>query len=88
MTTFICGQSKQGNAQKLVSIPLDGKATRETEKAFCVVVNDQNVWLPKSQISDFKVENDIASFWCPMWLITEKSLEVFIDTSFEPSLFD
>lgn len=84
---FICGRSNPNNQTKLLTIPLDGAEPKETEKAHGIVVNGQTIWIPKSQIQEFKQENGAVSFWCPMWLITEKSLEFFIDTSFEPSLF-
>lgn len=69
-----------------LTIPLDGKTVRQSDKAFGIEVNGTLVWLPKSQIEDVQ-EGDPFSCWCPMWLIEEKGLEIFIDTSHEPGLF-
>ncbi len=88
MNTFTCKRNSEGNAQKLLTIPLDGEDVRVTEKAFGIKINGQMIWLAKSQIKDAEVRDGKFSCWCPMWLITEKSLEIFIDTSFEPSLFE
>lgn len=64
---------------------------RETDKAYGIYCNDQYIWFPKSQIEAFmKRDNDHeyhVEFWCPRWLIEEKGMEIFIDTSHEPSLF-
>lgn len=87
MTTFACGRNT-GNSQKLLTIPLDGEDVRETEKAFGLKINGQMIWLPKSRLKDVEIKDGKFSCWCELWIITEKSLEMFIDTSFEPGLFD
>lgn len=74
----------------------------QTEKAYGFRVNGQMIWIPKSQIEDFEYRADFnannpnpdgradnfISFSCPEWLIEEKALEYFVDTSHEPTLFD
>lgn len=64
--------------------------TTETAKAHGLDIDgfERTVWLPKSQIQDFKDNGESVSFWCMEWLVKEKRLQEFIDTSYEPSLFD
>lgn len=88
MTYFACRKSDGGNSKKLLTIPLDGETIKTTEKAYGLKINGQMIWLPKSQTADVEEKDGTFSVWLPMWLITEKSLEIFIDTSYEPSLFD
>ncbi len=45
-------------------------------------------WFPKSQIQDLKESEGSVSFWCPEWLIEAKDAQDFIDTSYEPNLFE
>lgn len=94
--------ANSGNRKYKITIPFDqvdqiapGSTRpfiRESDKAYGFKVNGITIWIPKSQIDDFHYRfNDHEShieFYCPLWLITEKSLEYFIDTSHEPSLFD
>lgn len=87
MSIFACRRS-DGNSKKLLTIPLDGETVRESEKAYGLKINGVMIWLPKSQIQEAAEADGVFKCWCPMWLITEKSLEIFIDTSYEPSLFD
>ncbi len=104
MTYITCRRSSgnSGNRIYRVKIPFDridqiAPAAREpflieTEKAYGFRVNGVNIFVPKSQIEDFHYRfNDHEAhieFECKEWLITEKSLEIFIDTSHEPGLFD
>lgn len=79
---------------RLISIPLAETSDtpfRETTAAYGIWIEGNRepmTWFPKSQIQDFKIEDEVASFWCPDWLIKEKEVEHFVDTSYEPSLFD
>lgn len=88
---FACGRGSNnaGNKRERLMIPAEN-LEKETEKAYGFRFNEQMVWLPKSQITEFErtPNADKVSFWLPMWLITEKALEIFIDTSYAPSLFD
>lgn len=77
-----------GNKLKLLTIPLDGKTPSETALAHGIAINRVVVWLPKSQIEDWEIKDGSASFYAPEWLITNKGLDMFIDTSHEPSLFE
>lgn len=88
MTTFACKRNSGGSTEKLLTIPLDGEKVRETEKALGLKINGEMVWLPKSQITEPKESDGEFSCWCAAWLIKEKKLEIFIDTSYEPGLFD
>ncbi len=56
--------------------PVKSKLVRETEKAVCVEYNRRSEWFPKSQIKHLIVENGMASFDCPIWLIETKLNEV------------
>ena len=87
MSYFACGTNK-GSSKKLLTIPLEeGESVRTTEKAFGLKINGQMVWLPSSQLTDVENSKSEFSCWCPLWLIEKNGLEIFIDTSYEPSLF-
>lgn len=60
---------------------------KETDLAYCFEIEGQSVWIPKSQIRDYEENSDEISFWCPKWLIVNKDLQEFVDTSYMPSLF-
>lgn len=76
------------NKLKFLTISLqDEFPVESTAKAYRITAPDRSVWLPKSQIQEWKIENGKVSFWIPEWLVKEKGLEIFIDTSYEPSLF-
>lgn len=84
---FCRGGGNEGSKLVLLRIPTEDFEA-ESEKAYCFKVNSQKIWLPKSQIQEWG-QNDLqTTFWLPRWLVEEKSLEYFIDTSHEPSLFD
>lgn len=80
--------NNSGNKLKLLTIPLDGQTITETDKAYGFTVDAMKVWLPKSQIEDWTETDGQISFYLPEWLIVDKELEPFIDTSHEPSLFE
>lgn len=76
---------------KFLTIPVsdsDEDAFRESDLAYGVKIEGKMVWFPKSQIQDWTMSAESVSFWCPVWMILDKSVEDFIDTSYEPSLFD
>lgn len=93
-----------GNKLRLLTIPFEKinmtepasrtPFVKETDAAYGFTVNGEMVWIPKSQIKDFEYDDVIKAdypcmrFWCPDWLIEAKSLEIFVDTSYEPSLFE
>ncbi len=82
---------KNKNDLKLLIIPVsdsDEDAVRESELAYGLKIEGKTVWFPKSQIQDWTVSAEQVSFWCPCWLIENKEVEDFIDTSYEPGLFD
>jgi hypothetical protein len=87
---FACGRSNGGNKPVYMKIPAEA-VKRETAHAYGLDLNGEAnaplVWIPKSQISDWTVEGENVFFWLPRWLVEEKSLEYFVDTSYEPSLF-
>lgn len=86
MTYFACGKSHKRLESKL-SIPFDQWET-ESPKAYGFRINGQLIWLPKSQVKDWERDEMRITFWLPTWLIEKNSLEVFLDTSDEPSLFE
>lgn len=43
----------------------------ETEKAWCVLINDEEVWLPKSQVEMYEDDYVVV---VPEWLMKEKGL--------------
>lgn len=85
--------ANKGNNLKLLTIAVsdtDENACRESEMAYGLKIEGRSglVWFPKSQIEDWTMSAESVSFWCPVWLIKDKGVEDFIDTSHEPSLFD
>lgn len=85
--------ANKGNNLKFVTIALsdsDEDAFRESDMAYGLKIEGKPkmVWLPKSQIQSWTMSAESVSFWCPIWLILDKGIEDFIDTSYEPSLFD
>ena len=82
-----------GNKLRFLTIPLsdsDNDAYREVEMAYGLKIEGHSkiVWFPKSQIEDWTMSAESVSFWCPQWLILDKGIGDFIDTSYEPSLFE
>lgn len=73
---------------KLHQIALPAAKVSETDKAYGVDHENGKIWLPKSQIKDFQRSKTGIKFWCPEWLVIEKGLEMYIDTSHEPTLFE
>lgn len=47
---------------------------RQTPKALLIVVDGDEVWLPKSQVADIKDDPDGGAVWIPRWLAAEKDL--------------
>lgn len=45
----------------------------ETEAAIFIVVDDEKIWLPKSQIAH--LDHGAGELWIPLWLAEKKSLE-------------
>ena len=87
----MAGRGKNGNDIKLLTIPLsdsDEDALIERELAYGIKIEGKLVWFPKSQIEEWTMSAESVSFWCPVWLVKNKGVEDFIDTSYEPSLFD
>lgn len=62
---------------------------KETEKAYCFQFDGPGAYanLPKSRIRDFQLIGENYDFWIEEWLIETNGLEMFIDTSYAPSLF-
>lgn len=87
------GHNGNGNNVKLLTIPMndsDEDAFRESEMAYGLKMEGHSkmVWFPKSQVEGWTISAESVSFWCPVWMIKDKGVEDFIDTSYEPSLFD
>lgn len=73
-----------------MSVPIAG--TLESEKAYRLDIDMPDnsikvVWIPKSQIQEWHNKGDEISFWAATWLVAEKELEDFVDSSYEPTLF-
>lgn len=52
--------------------------TKETDKAFCCVIDGESVWLPKTQIADWRnyEEGDkVVSMSITEWIAREKGIE-------------
>lgn len=45
----------------------------ETEKAYCLVREDEDIWIPKSQVRH--IDEDGGEIWIPVWLAEKKDLE-------------
>ncbi len=66
-------RNSSGNAQ----VEIDCVVRRSTEKAILINFGtDEDVWVPKSQISDYTGEtvDEAESIFIPEWLATEKGL--------------
>jgi len=62
-------------ASKSTDIEIACNVLRETAKAYLIHDGKQEVWIPKSQISDECVDkNRIISIFIPEWLANEKGL--------------
>lgn len=86
-------KNKNGSNLKLLTIPIsdsDETAFQESGLAYGLKIegHPKMVWFPKSQIQNWTMSAESVSFWCPEWLIEDKQVEDFIDTSYEPSLFE
>lgn len=82
---------KPNNTLKFLTIPIsdaDEDAIRESDLAYGLKIEGMMVWFPKSRIEGWTMGAESVSFWCPFWLIKDKGVEGFIDTSYEPSLFE
>jgi hypothetical protein len=78
--------------QKWTFLTIPVSETMETEKARRLDIDMPDnslkfVRLPKSQTQEFVKRGDEVSLWLADWLVTEKELTQFVDTSFEPTLF-
>lgn len=47
---------------------------RETEKAVLFVVNNEQIWLPKSQIAHLSDEGDTIAVTLPEWLVEKNPI--------------
>jgi hypothetical protein len=54
---------------QLVDLELERAPGRDTDRAWCVIVDDEPVWLPRSE-----AQLDGAVFTLPRWLAVEKGL--------------
>lgn len=55
-------------------IHFDGLITNETEKAWCVLHDDDTDWIPKSQCTDVDIRGDELTCKLPEWLAKEKGI--------------
>lgn len=53
-----------------VSVDFD-ELVRETLKAYCVKIGDEEYWMPKSQCNLYK---DTKKIFAPEWLLNNKGL--------------
>ncbi len=61
---------------ELVSIQYDKLIdSRETLKAYLFVIDDEEVWLPKSQVEDIRETENIVDI--PLWLAKKKGLQTY-----------
>lgn len=51
----------------------------ETEKARLFVVDNAQIWIPKSQTTYFAVEGDTIAITLPDWLVKKNELEEHLD---------
>lgn len=51
----------------------------QTEKAYCLMFGTTKVWIPKSQIEGWQMDDEDYIFWMEEWLIRTKGLEKYID---------
>lgn len=55
------------------------QSIRETPKARLFIVEGEEIWIPKSQISHFAVEGDTVAVTVSDWIFKVKDLERFVD---------
>lgn len=48
---------------------------RETDKAYLFHIDDEEVWLPKSQVEDIRETEGVVVI--PLWLAKAKGLQVY-----------
>lgn len=60
---------------------------RADDDFFGVMVNGQAVFISREHARELEITETELSVDLPLWYITHKSLEIFIDTSDEPTLF-
>ncbi|MBI4145235.1 hypothetical protein HY493_03440 [Candidatus Woesearchaeota archaeon] len=57
---------------------VEGTIVRETDKALCLEIDGEKVWIPKSQIRDglsgCEEEGEVVCLTIPFWLAEEKDL--------------
>ena len=66
----------------------DEKEVRETEKAWGIPTDEEMIWLPKSRTQELQDNGEFVQLWCESWLVIEKGLDAYIDSSYEPTLFE
>ncbi len=60
----------------LVSIQYDELIdSRETDKAYLFHIDDEEVWLPKSQVEDIRETENVVCI--PLWLAKKKGLNYY-----------
>ncbi len=60
----------------LVSIEYDELIdSRETLKAYLFIIDDEEVWLPKSQVEDIRETEKVVDI--PLWLAKAKGLQTY-----------
>ncbi len=61
---------------ELISIQYDEIVdSRETEKAYLFIIDDEEVWLPKSQVEDIRETEYVVDI--PLWLAKAKGLKTY-----------
>jgi hypothetical protein len=63
--------------EETVDFDIDGPVKAETDKALLVVIEGDEVWMPKSQIaehSEVQHEGDSGTITVTLWIATEKGL--------------
>ena len=61
---------------ELVSVQYDELVvSRETLKAYLFIIDDEEVWLPKSQVEDIRETECVVDI--PLWLAKAKGLETY-----------
>ncbi len=48
---------------------------RETEKAYLFIIDDEEIWLPKSQVEDIRETENVVII--PLWFAKAKGLETY-----------
>ena len=54
----------------MIEVEIEGEVVRETERAWLIDVDGDEIWLPKSICTD----NEDGTFTVPEWLAIEKGL--------------